>query len=322
MDYHFYHHDDLDGLASGAVFLEFLKTRSDNYASYHPITYSPSLTLNKWRDFKFEKPFVIFDFQYHPDADWWVDHHASAFSLVGSEYKEKFKNDSQHYLDSGYKSACGLLVQFLEEEHGFSSTEITRALAKEVGMLDSAIFETIDDALDVERPINQIDFLLGDPSIDHGDDRYFELRKELVGLLGNTSMEDIVNLPQYKERIDFLKQEEKRVNDELANKAVLRDGIVFVDAHEMDRIDSYFAIWLHFQDIPYGILLKRGDKCISIRVLRNNWAKHDKVIDLGAYASKYGGGGHEGIGAMRAATIEEALRMADEVIEYINNHGK
>ncbi|MFH1769143.1 MAG: hypothetical protein ABH833_00555 [Parcubacteria group bacterium] len=323
MEYHLYHHDDLDGLACGAVMLEFLKSRGDKFSSHHPITYGAGISSENWVDFKFERPFMIFDFQYHPDAEWWVDHHASsAFEFIGGDYEDKYKNDKQHHFDGNAPSACGLMVRLLEDEHGFDVSNIIRTLAREVDIVDSAGFKSIEEALDFDRPIKQFDLLLSDIDIDQGNDEYYDLRVELMNLLAVISLEDIVNDTKYKGRIIKLKNIEEQINEEVGQRGELRGKVVFVDAHDMERVENYAALWKRFPDAPYAFLIKPENKGFDkLRIIRNNWIKHDKEVNLGDLASKRGGGGHKGIGAIYAHGLEEAYKVADEIIDFVNKNG-
>jgi nanoRNase/pAp phosphatase (c-di-AMP/oligoRNAs hydrolase) len=46
-----------------------------------------------------------------------------------------------------------------------------------------------------------------------------------------------------------------------------------------------------------------------------------KVVNIGKLMSKYGGGGHRTVGGIEKKTKPEILKVAEEIIEYLNRHG-
>ncbi len=323
MEYHLYHHDDLDGIASGAIFLEFLKTRGDSYGSTHPVNYEIDMTSEHWTSFHFKKPFIIFDFQYHPDAHWWVDHHDSAFRLAGQVAQDNFNNDSQHHLDKDAPSGAGLLMRFLEDKHDFDSSDIIKDLVKFVDIDDSATYKTLQDSIDMVNPYKIIQLLLDDPMIEIGDDKYYEFRHELINTLGNTKIEDILDRPSLKIRIEDVKQARQKLNNDIQSHAKLDDKVVVLDATGIKDVPNKALGFVPFQNTPYLVIIYGIEGKYKVRCVWNNWSKTKPMLDMTKTAQRFnkGAGGHQGIGAFPVKTKQEALDALEQLTDYINERG-
>ena len=71
------------------------------------------------------------------------------------------------------------------------------------------------------------------------------------------------------------------------------------------------------------VILELRDKGgeFKIGIGSNKWSEERSTIDLGGLARKYGGGGHKGVGALFVKSRDEALRIANEIIDFLNtNH--
>src|SRR3989338_9445721 len=187
--YHLYYHDDLDGVASGAILYDFF----GDFLSCTPMEYSAHLQEN------YQPPFVLVDFQYHPAANWWIDHHASAFK--NPEHKAAYRDNAQHCYDPSAPSACGLVARFLHDQHDYALPEAAKKLVEVVDIDDSAGFATLADALELESPSKKIQLLLGDSEAKKNREQYLAFREFLIQNLVSLGMDAIANLPEYQERI-------------------------------------------------------------------------------------------------------------------------
>lgn len=64
----------------------------------------------------------------------------------------------------------------------------------------------------------------------------------------------------------------------------------------------------------------KDNKIFKLSVGKNPWRARGRV-HIGKILSKYGGGGHDGAGGLEKKTKEEILKIADEVVEYLNAKG-
>jgi len=148
--YHLYFHNDFDGMASGAVMLNFLRSRGDDIVSYNPIDYFPDVN-RKWPEYKFKKPFILVDFRYHPAADWWFDHHLTSF--FKKKWQNSFKVDRTHVFNPKIKSVCELVVRHLSKIFKYSPPRYIEYLVKWTSIIDSASYKSPKELVDIKREL-------------------------------------------------------------------------------------------------------------------------------------------------------------------------
>ena len=320
-DFHLYYHDDLDGTASGAVFLDFFRKRGDDIVSFIPLEYNTKLDAypKAWEEYQFQNPSILVDFQYHPKANWWIDHHQSAFK--DSAWQSAFRQDDQHHWDPKAPSACGLVARFLQGHHGYILSDAVKSFIAVVDVDDSAGYPTLEAALELESPSKQIQLLLGDTELkkDHG--QYLKLREFFIKNYISLSMEKIVAVPEYRERIVELRDRRLHADEALIRLAELKGNVVWIDKGDQLSHASRWAPYLAYPEAPYSVQLRDKGGEFKIGIGSNKWSEERSTIDLGGLARKYGGGGHKGVGALFVKSRDEALRIANEIIDFLNtNH--
>ena len=316
MLYNLYFHDDLDGVASGAVLLDFLKKNGDDLVSFTPLEYNTKHDAG-WERYDFKTPFVLVDFQYHPKADWWIDHHASAFAK--QEWQSLYHDDDRHHWDPKAPSACGLVARFLEREHEYKMTEAVRELAKIVDIDDSAGYLTLESALELDSPSKKIQLLLGDTESKKDHKAYLAFREFLIKNLVTLGMEKIALLPEYQARISALRDQRLRADALLQKQVQLKGDVIFIDKGAELSHASRWAPYQAFPEAPYSVqILDKGGE-YKVGIGSNKWSKIKPTVNLGDIAKSYGGGGHKGVGALFVKSRQEAMRIADEIIIKLND---
>lgn len=85
--------------------------------------------------------------------------------------------------------------------------------------------------------------------------------------------------------------------ERLRNSATLDDhGFVF-DIDENDVIVNRYAPCLVFPDARYSVGVTRSSGQVKITAMRNPWREFDS-LPLGEIFKKFGGGGHQRVGAL------------------------
>jgi hypothetical protein len=279
------------------------------------------MTPEYWMSLHFKKPFVIFDFQYHPEADWWIDHHGSAFRLAGDEYEKKFNNNDQHYLSSDAPSGAGLVKTFLENKHEFKSNDIIKKLVAFTDIEDSANYPTLEAKLNYNNPYKQVMLLLEDPKLTQKDDAYYKLREQLVRNVAMRSIEDIVG--QNKEDINRIKKHIEHLEYEMQKRAQLNGQVVVIDATDMPQVGDKNVGLLKYPKARFTALAYGHEGAYHIRIIWNNWAKNRPTLHMAETARivHKGAGGHPGIGAVSVKTKQEALGTLQKLSNYIDEQG-
>ena len=315
--YHIYFHDDFDGMASGAVMLDFLNRRGDGIISFNPINYTPSLK-NNWANFKFKEPFILVDFLYHPRAVWWFDHHETSF--LNPSWRKKYKNDKTHSFDQSFKSCCGVTFAWLKKEHGYKPPEHIKYLAKWADIIDSSGYKSAKQPVERKEPaLKFISFL---DSLDRQIDKAHKASATfIIKQLAAKPIADFIKLARVAKSI---KGEDVKINKSLGrfkNFAESRGEVIFIDVTEANLAVAhhYFAYHLYPKTI-FSILLSFYGSNYHLSVGRNPWRRNDYngSINIGDLMSKYGGGGHKNIGGLERKSKKETMTITEEIIKYLN----
>jgi len=315
LDFHLYFHDDLDGIATGAVFLKFLRTRGDQFTSYTPLEYGPALD-KIWREYAFKSPSVLVDFRYHPSADWWVDHHGTAFFY--DEWKASYHDDAQHYYDPKGQSGCGTMIMFLKKQHGYDVPDYHHELARRVDAIDSASFESVEEAISTTLPHMQLSLIIeGFVQKDRASE-YQAFRQAMIGALADTPLADIVREPQYREYLEKAAHNVSTEIEHIKADAQLRERAIYIDHSNRGMPYNRFIPFSLFPKQLYVMTVIKQEGVYKVTFSVNPWRKAESKLVLGEIAREYGGGGHPGIGALRVSSREEALKIAEEVLRRLN----
>ncbi len=319
--YHLYHHDDLDGVTTGAVLLYFLKQRGDDIIGFHPVDYAPGVKEG-WAEYSFQTPFIIVDFLYHPRADWWLDHHGSSF--IKPEWQNAFVPDAQHEFDPAAKSCCGQVLRFLTRQYGAVFPDYLKTLAAEVDINDSGSESTIKDAIGINTPARKISCIIAQYL--NGNEAA-EVRAEFTGnLIQRLAAEDAAIVtadPMFAKTLQGYEKSLQHTIEAVKAQATLQGVVVKT---ELDS-DAGFVSLNHipfyvFPTAAYQVTLFRREVYI-IRISVNKLTEQGRnsALDLGAMGRQYDGGGHKGIGILRFETQATAVKKAEELVQYLNTNG-
>jgi hypothetical protein len=311
MKYHLYFHDDFDGVASAAVMLNFLKGRGDNIVSFTPVNYSP--LKKKWASFKFKQPFIILDFLYHPRASWWFDHHLTTF--VSKKWQRKFINSDTHHFNPRAESSCGMLFSFLKRKYGYNPPAFIKNLAKWADIIDSASYASARQAVEVTKenqPVGLALFL---------DEARSKWHRKIIKQLAMKPLSQIVKRPHIQKWLERRRRKTEEVKRVFKNKAVLKGKTLIVDNVRTKLVAPRFLGYFLYPKISYVIGLESVSGGYHLGVGRNPWLKTRRKANIGRLLKKYGGGGHKTVGGVERKSKSEILKIAGEVIEYLNKHG-
>ncbi len=320
MNFHLYYHDDLDGVASGAIFFFFLKKRGDDIISFTPLEYGINFDdkSSAWENFAFKIPSILVDFRYHPKVDWWIDHHASAFAK--SEWQASYKDDGQHHWNPKAPSACGLVARFLSENHAYELSEKIQRLVVVVDMDDSAGYPTLESALELDSASKKIHLLLGDTEMKKNHATYLAFREFLIKNIISVGMDVITEMDEYSSRIALLR--DQRISADLLSQenAQLRGKVIFSNKNGAAAHSSRWSVYQKYPEAPYSVqIIDKGSE-FKVGIGSNKWSKEKPVIDLGSIARSHGGGGHFGVGALVVKTREDADHIASQIIDLLNSN--
>jgi oligoribonuclease NrnB/cAMP/cGMP phosphodiesterase (DHH superfamily) len=316
VNYHLYFHNDFDGVASGAVMLNFLNSRGDDIVSFTPVDYSPLLKKN-WARFKFKEPFIIVDFLYHPKASWWFDHHRTSF--INNRWYKEFKSDKNRAFDQTAKSACSLMAEHLMKKFDYSPPKFFVDLVKWADIIDSASYKSAKEAIFGRQPaIKLVPVLELIDGKGKASAKYFE---KVIKFLANEPLSRTIQTPIIRREIKKVEKSNREIKRIFKNISFVSGKVVFIDGTRTKNQFSRYIGYYFYPEINYSITLEFRRYCYHLSVGKNPWKREPAGINIGELLSKYGGGGHKTVGGVERKSKPEILRIAGEVIEYLNNNG-
>ena len=259
---------------------------------------------------------IIANAPFAPGCGLWFDHHSSEHERLN--LKGQFKGASQLL-----PSAAQVIYEYYSHRQAYAGKLMKfENLVKIAGIIDSARFSE-DDILNPQGWI--LLAFIADPRTGLGYKRTFrisnlELMKRLPELLRSYTAEEILALPDFKERVQVYHEETSRYKKLLC-------------AHTREEGDAIIVDFRGIKEIPVGnrfmeyVLYPRQN--ISIRMfdakikdftmitIGHSILNRTSTVDVGSLALKYGGGGHRQVGSCQVR-YDVADKTVDEMLQVIN----
>ncbi len=315
--YHLYFHGGcFDGAMSAALMSHFLAEQGESIASLNACRYQSDFAAI-WEGFVFKKPFAVLDFRYHPQADWWFDHHGTTF--LKADWQANFKSDRQRYLDPDYPSCFGMTINFLKKHYHYQPSAILQELEPWADKIDSADYQSAEEAVSIKSWVQEL--MLLNSNYDLIDpDGYADLQKKIIENVASGEIKGLLSGP-YHSAVDQLKSRLWRSREVYKKEAVIKEKVSFMDQTVEEILFDNFLGYSLFPQLPYSASISKSTTDFHLHIGRNPWFRPASTLHIGELMKKYGGGGHEGVGGAEVKTKEEALRIIQELIDYLNQHG-
>ena len=243
------------------------------------------------------------------------DHHASEALRMGCHDKENW------VIDVNAPSASRVVYESFGGKERFSniSDEIMQAVDK----ADSAQF-TIDDVL---HPTGWVllSFIM-DARTGLGRFRDFrisnqQLMSDLIGHCKNYSIEEIMENPDVKERVNLYNEQQPLFVKQLRKCTKMYDKVGVVELRTEDVIycGNRFMVYALFPEMRVSMHVMWGKKKQNVVLAcgKSIFNKDSKNLNIGEIMLKYGGGGHRNAGTCQI-DIEKSDIAKDEIIKLFN----
>ena len=299
---------DFDGLVCGALLLE--AGIIDSWKFAHPKDLQDGLVEINDNDCLANVPFV-------EGCGLWFDHHSSEHERL--QLQGKYKGESRMT-----PSCARIIYEYYGGAERFPQFgEIMEAVDK----VDSGNL-TMDEVLNPTGWI-LIGFLM-DPRTGLGRWRQFsisnyQLMEELMDACRTMGTEEILSLPDVKERIDVYFEQTEKFKEMVQAHTRIEKDVIISDLRGVDPIytGNRFMIYGMYpeQNISAWIVSGRGGQGCSAAVgysILNRTA----VLDVGSLMLKYNGGGHKKVGTCQFSneTMEEGLKnMLKDLCDMANS---
>ena len=231
---------------------------------------------------------------YDPRVGLAFDHHESELTRIHSdEVKDKF------IIDGDAKSAARVVYDYYGGAQKFKRVSNEIMLAVDKG--DSADF-TVEEILDPKGWV-LLNFLMDART---GLGRFhnfrisnYDLMMELIDYCVNHTIEDVLKLPDVKERVDLYFEQQALFKEQLNRVTKIHDKVAVIDLRNEETIYSgnRFMIYAMHPEIEISVHVAWGFQRQNTAVMiGKSIVNRNSKVNIGDLCLKYNGGGHANAG--------------------------
>lgn len=254
---------------------------------------------------------------YDPRVCMAFDHHESELT----RNKEYMKNNN-YIIDGNAPSAARVVYNYFMKDHKDKLTRITDDIMLAVDKSDSAQF-TKDEILNPEKWV-LLNFIMDART---GLGRFhnfrisnYDLMMELIDNCLEHSIEDILKLPDVKERVDLYFSEQEKFKKQLEEIAEVRGKVIVINLKDEEVIHAgnRFYIYAMYPESEISIHVAWGFKKQNTAIMiGKSIINRSSDFDIGKLCLEYGGGGHKNAGTCQVDN-DKACKILEEIVEKIN----
>jgi len=256
---------------------------------------------------------ILTNLPYVPGCYRCFDHHAS------EQIRNSDVNDDTYVLQPEADSAARVVYDYFGGAERFP--EISDEMMVAVDKADAAKF----DREDVLEPGGWalLSFLM-DARTGLGRFRTFrvsnyQLMMDLIDYCKDHTIEQILDLPDVKERVDLYMEHKELMVEQIKRCSVVHNDLVVLDLRHEETIFSgnRFMIYALFPETTISIHVLWGLKQQNtVFTVGKSIFNRSSDLNIGELMLKYGGGGHENAGTCQVSN-EDAERVQQELIDQI-----
>jgi nanoRNase/pAp phosphatase (c-di-AMP/oligoRNAs hydrolase) len=297
---------DFDGLVAGAILKEL--DLIDDVKFVHPKDMQDGKVDITENDITTNLPFV-------EGVHLAFDHHLSEIIRVGER--------ENLIIDPDAPSAARVVYNYYGGEEALPN--ISPGMLQAVDKADSAQFVKEDVLYPNEWEL--LNFIM-DPRTGLGRFKHFrisnyELMMDLIDYCRFHEIEDILDLPDVRERVDLYYEYQEQFQDQLKRCTTVHNNLLVVDLREEEIIypGNRFMLYVLYPDanISMHVLWGREKQNTVFAVGKSIFNRTSKTF-IGALMLQYGGGGHASAGTCQIEN-EKAEQVKQELIEKITADG-
>ncbi len=254
---------------------------------------------------------------YVPGAHLVFDHHLSEILRISG------KRPNNYIIDPDALSATRVVYDYYGGKKAFPN--VNKEIIMAVDKADSAQFSREDILFPKDWVL--LNFLM-DPRSGLGRFKKFsisnyDLMMMLIDACKQHTIEEILELPDVKERIDLYFEHQRAALDQIEKNAKVQNNLVVLDLRYEERIfaSNRFIIYAMFPECNISIHILWG-----LRKQNTLFAVGKSIIDrssktnIGELMLKYSGGGHKNAGSCQVSN-DESKHILQELIKKINEDG-
>ena len=293
---------DFDGLICGMLLKE--ADIIDSWTFVHPKDLQDGLFQPTEND-------VLANVPYVKGCGMWFDHHTSENDRLG--WNQDVKGESRLA-----PSAARIIYEYYGGESKFPNY---KEMIEAVDKVDSG-------QISREEILNPSGWILlgfiSDPRTGLGRFRDFrisnyQLMEELINLFRNMKIEEILELPDVKERVDMYFDQTEKFKSMVEKHTAINNNVIITDLRDVDTIytGNRFMIYSLYpeQNVSMWIVDGKQKQNVSIAV-GYSILNRTCTADIGKLMLKHGGGGHKMVGTCQVP-YDSANGVINEIADYL-----
>lgn len=245
------------------------------------------------------------------------DHHASETTRLGNE------KPSNLVIDPSAPSAARVVYNHFGGRNGFA--RVSEELMDAVDKSDSAQF-THEEILNPQGWV-LLNYLM-DARTGLGRFKDFrvsnyQLMMELIDYCRDHSIEQILALPDVKERADLYREHQEKAKEQIRRCSKVHGNLVVLDLRDEDIIfaTNRFTIYAMYPQCNISIHVLWGLKQVNTAfAVGKSIVNRSSKTNVGELCLTYGGGGHANAGTCQVAN-DQAEKVLGELVATITRDG-
>lgn len=298
---------DFDGLVCAVLFKEL--SMIDDIKFVHPKDMQDGTILVSDRDITTNLPYV-------PGVHLAFDHHLSETIRVGGRHPN-------HIINPAAPSAARVVYDYYGGKSRF--LRISDDMMEAVDKSDSAQFSE-DEILNPTRWV-LLNYLM-DARTGLGRFRDFrisnyQLMMELIDFCRDHSVDEILKLPDVKERVDLYLEHQELAKDQIRRNATVHGNLLVLNLRNEDVIyaTNRFVVYALFPQTNISIHVMWGlNRLNTVFAVGKSVLNRSSRTNIGELMLGYGGGGHANAGTCQIDN-DSADRVLGELISRMTADG-
>ena len=150
----------------------------------------------------------------------------------------------------------------------------------------------------------------------------YDLMMELITYCTNHSIEEVLALPDVKERVDLYFEQQELFKQQLKDIVVIHDKVAVIDLRPLETIyaGNRFMVYAMWPEVEMSVHVAWGFKKQNTAVMiGKSIINKAGTLDIGQLCLDYGGGGHPNAGTCQLDN-DKVDEMLPDIIAMLNTH--